>query len=91
MIKIQFFRKNFLQHCSVKIPIKHRKSGKLSLSNRLKRTIIRVLKKTNTSNLVIAYYVNASKPLFSVIHQLKFEVDTEENLIRGGAFLINSY
>lgn len=87
MIKIPFFRKNFLQVSSVKIPIWYRRSRMLNLFDRLKRSIIRMLKKINISNLATAYCVDIRQPSFSVILQLKLAVDTEANLAR--AYLIN--
>jgi len=89
MIKIPFFRKNFLRRDSAKVPIKYRRKRILNLFD-LTWPINCLLKKINTSNLAKMYVVGITEPSFSVIQQLKQAVDTTEiKAIRAGFYLSN--
>lgn len=90
MIKIPFFRKNFLQAGSLKVATNYRRSRIVSQFGRPTPTNIRMFKKGSNSNLAIMHSVGITESSFSLIHQLKLAVDTEINLTRAGSYLINS-
>lgn len=89
MIKIQFFRKNFLQRDSAKVPPKRGRSRMPDLFY-LTSPINCMLKKVSTTNLAAMYVVGITAPSLSVIDQLKLAVATTEiKAIRAGFYLIN--